>query len=285
MCLSDPGLSRLAGTLDTNRMAIPSSAGAGLKTDPLGAREFHSRGKAASVTENDTPWRFFVHAVIETGYSSIKRLSPFFRTTGFDASSQEARAWICERPMRSLCSQQRFTTLQSDESSTSFLEEHKMIEQVNVIQAKVGVLELAKQLGNVSKACKIMGYSRDSYYRFKKLYESGGEAALKEVSRRRPILKNRVAPEIERAVLGLAVERPRWGQAKVAGELAKRGLSVSAAGVRCIWLRHGLQTTELRLRTLEYRSVSNGESSGLGFAMHVQRSAEAVHMQAESLPS
>jgi len=34
-----------------------------------------------------------------------------------------------------------------------------------IIRAKVGLLELAKQLGNVSQACKMMGYSRDSFYR------------------------------------------------------------------------------------------------------------------------
>jgi transposase len=115
-------------------------------------------------------------------------------------------------------------------------------------QTKLEMLELAKRLGSVSSACKIMGYSRDSFYRFKRLYEMGGEAALRGVSRRKPILKNRVAPEIEAEVLKLAVEHPTWGQARVARVLGNRGLSISAAGVRCVWLRNELQTTPLRLK-------------------------------------
>ena len=130
--------------------------------------------------------------------------------------------------------------------------------QHNVIKHKIGLLNLAAELGNVSRACKVMGFSRDTFYRYQAAVEAGGVDALIDANRRKPNIKNRVEEAIEAAITAFALEQPAFGQVRVSNELRKRGIFVSPSGVRSVWLRQNLESFKKRLSALEKYIAETG---------------------------
>lgn len=151
----------------------------------------------------------------------------------------------------------------------------------NVIRHKVGLLNLADELGNVSKACKIMGYSRDTFYRYQAAKESGGVEALFDENRRRPNFKNRIDDGIAQRVLAYALEQPAHGQVRVSNELRKEGTFVSPSGVRSIWLRHDLACFKQRLTALEKHVAETGSVLTDAQVAALERKAEDDLVQGE----
>ena len=127
-----------------------------------------------------------------------------------------------------------------------------------IIKHKVGLLNLAEELGNVSKACQLMGLSRDTFYRYKSAVEEGGIESLMDRSRRRPNPKNRTDEATEAAVIAHAVNDPAHGQLRASNELRKKGVFISPSGVRSVWLRHSLGGFRDRLRALEEKVAREG---------------------------
>ncbi|MCF6194716.1 MAG: IS481 family transposase [Kangiellaceae bacterium] len=127
-----------------------------------------------------------------------------------------------------------------------------------IIKHKAGLLNLAEELGNVSRACKVMGVSRDTFYRYQELVEDGGIDALIEKTKRTPNIKNRVDQATEQAVQDYAIEQPAHGQHRTSNELRKQGVFVSGSGVRSIWLRHNLENFKKRLKSLEEKVAKEG---------------------------
>ena len=127
-----------------------------------------------------------------------------------------------------------------------------------IIKHKIGLLNMAEELQNVSKACKMMGVSRDTFYRYQELASTGNVDALINHSRRVPNPKNRVDEQTEQAVIDHAISYPAYGQHRTSNELRRAGVFVSGSGVRSIWLRHNLESFKKRLKALELKVANEG---------------------------
>jgi transposase InsO family protein len=121
-----------------------------------------------------------------------------------------------------------------------------------VARRKLSLLELAHDLDNVSKACKLMGYSRQQFYEIRRNFQTyGADGLIDRMPGARGPHPNRVAPEIEQAILDHALAHPCHGATRVEQELRLKGIQVSSGGVRGVWQRNGLLTKHERLLRLE----------------------------------
>ena len=154
----------------------------------------------------------------------------------------------------------------------------------NVIKHKVGLLNLAAELGNVSRACKVMGFSRDTFYRYQSALASGGVDALIDANRKKPNLRNRVEEATETAVAAFAIEQPAFGQVRVSNELRKRGIFFSPSGVRSIWLRRDLESFKKRLTALERHVAQTGDvlTEAQVVALEKKQDDDVVHGEIET---
>ena len=158
-----------------------------------------------------------------------------------------------------------------------------MTSQEKIIKNRIGLLRLAEELGNVSQACKYLGYSRDTFYRYKEVFETGGIEALREESRRgKPNFKNRICAETEARILTLSIDQPAWGPLRMKNELLKEGISISTSGIRGIWNRHGMGRMEQRLEKLEEKAAK--ENLILTESQHSRR-FELSYLFNKGLPS
>ena len=122
----------------------------------------------------------------------------------------------------------------------------------NVARRKLSMLELAAELNNVSKAWRIMGYSRQQFYEIRRNFQTyGAEGLIDRLPGARGPHPNRVSAEIEEAILAHCLDHPSHGALRVAQELMLKGVPVSSGGVRGVWSRHGLLTKHERLLRLE----------------------------------
>lgn len=132
------------------------------------------------------------------------------------------------------------------------------IQQINVVNSRMGLLQLAEQLDSASMAHKVERFSRYSFYRYKEFYFHGGEAALVEIGHEVPMSKNRVEPVIKKAVVEFGVERPACGQARASNARRERGHFIFRRGVRCVWQRHDLESFDKRLKALSAKIAQDG---------------------------
>jgi len=153
-----------------------------------------------------------------------------------------------------------------------------------VVRHRYILLQLAEKVKNISLACRILGFSRESYYKYKRLFDKYGIDGLKDNPRRPPNMPNKASPEKEKAVLDYCLEYPTHGPLRIAHELKKKNIDISSGGVYNILKRHNPNRHHQRLLRLEKESARNGfilTEDQFEFLMRENERHQETHVEAE----
>jgi transposase len=133
-----------------------------------------------------------------------------------------------------------------------------MSDKQKLIKARIGLLQLAQELGNIKAACQRAGISRSHFYEIKEAYEKHGAEGLEPKERRRPRMPNQTPPELEKQILDMTAQFPTYSYIRIADQLRLIGIGVSAPAVRGVWVRHGITLRLQRLLWLDKKTASEG---------------------------
>ncbi len=112
----------------------------------------------------------------------------------------------------------------------------------HMLEKRLALMKLVEEFRNISQACKSVGLSRNSYYRLRKLYESGGENALMIINRKKSVSTE----TLEKRVLKISKSNPHMGKYRIVKIMEQAGIFLSATTVNAILCRNGLNTSEKR---------------------------------------
>ena len=123
-----------------------------------------------------------------------------------------------------------------------------MVYEEQLGKAKLGILALVAELGDVTRACKLLGMSRSQFYAMKRAYETSGKEGLTPKIRRKPEMPNRTPAPLENQILSKTLEYQTISYFSLAAKLKSEGISVTPSRIRYVWHRHGLSTRRARIR-------------------------------------
>lgn len=121
----------------------------------------------------------------------------------------------------------------------------------NVVTHRLDILTLARELKNVSQACKRAGISRSRFYEIKSAFDKRGLEGLTPQPRRKPRMPNQTPLELVEPILNMTARYPTYSYIRISSKLRAGGCEVLPSTVRAVWKQQGLNSCLHRLQWLE----------------------------------